>query len=235
LWDTLEQAGFDNRKWRRETVDQTQRQTRRATPSNFGEPRSNSRAAALAIWHRSRPALGTIVETYLRTPRCYTGPIPLSLRVATGRHPSDPKRWCPMMVAAVLQDGAIQAVHRTFLRYDGLGKADLDPDKMTLGPCKGGAVQLAPAGPILAIAEGIETSLSYMQFTATPTWSALSAGGIQNLVLPSCINQVVIVADPDPVGIIAAHSAARRWLREGRRVSICRPPLGCDFNDLARA
>ena len=139
-----------------------------------------------------------------------------------------------MMVAAVLYGGRIVAVHRTFLRPDGSGKAKLDPDKMTLGPCKGGAVPLAPAGRVLAVAEGIETALSYMEVTGTPTWAALSAGGIRNIVLPDCVCEVVVAADPDPVGIMAAHAAARRWLREGRRVSIARPPLGCDFNDLAR-
>jgi hypothetical protein len=31
------------------------------------------------------------------------------------------------------------------------------------------------------------------------------------------------------------HVAARRWIGEGRRISIVRTLLGCDFNDLARA
>jgi hypothetical protein len=73
-----------------------------------------------------------------------------------------------------------------------------------------------------------------MQATGIPTWAALSAVGIRNLTLPPSITEVVIAADPDPVGIMAARAAARRWLAEGRRVSIARPPLGLDFNDLAR-
>jgi hypothetical protein len=140
-----------------------------------------------------------------------------------------------MMVAPVMLHGRIVAVHRTFLHPDGAGKAHLDPDKMTLGPVKGGAVHLVAAGPILAVSEGIESGLSYMQATGTPTWAALSASGIQNLILPDIVREVVIAVDPDPVGIMAAHAAARRWISEGRRVSIARPPLGCDFNDLARA
>jgi putative DNA primase/helicase len=74
-----------------------------------------------------------------------------------------------------------------------------------------------------------------MQLTGTPTWAALSAAGIRTLLLPETVREVVIAADPDPVGIVAAHFAARRWLHEGRRVSIARPPLGYDFNDLVRA
>ena len=123
-----------------------------------------------------------------------------------------------MMVAVVVREDRIVAIHRTFLRADGAGKADLDPDKMTLGPCKGGAVPLAPPGPILAVAEGIETGLSYQQTTDIPTWAALSAGGIRNLVLPDIVEEVVVAADPDPVGMMAARAAAGRWLAQGRRV-----------------
>jgi putative DNA primase/helicase len=127
------------------------------------------------------------------------------------------------------------AVHRSFLAIDGSGKATLDPVRMCHGPVGGAAVRLAPAGSVLAIAEGIETAISYMQATGTPTWAALSARGIRALVLPENTREVVIAADPDPVGIMAAHAAARRWICEGRRVSIVRPPLGRDFNDLARS
>jgi hypothetical protein len=89
-----------------------------------------------------------------------------------GRHPSDPDHYYPMMVGAVVRDDRLVAIHRTFLRADGTRKADLDPAKLTLGTCKGASVPLAPAGPILAIAEGIETALSFMQATGIPTWSA---------------------------------------------------------------
>ena len=113
-----------------------------------------------------------------------------------------------MMVAAVVREDRIVAIHRTFLRADGAGKADLDPDKMTLGPCKGGAVPLAPVRRILAVAEGIETGISYQQATNIPTWAALSAGGIRNLVLPDLVEEVTVAADPDPVGLMAALAAA---------------------------
>jgi phage/plasmid primase-like uncharacterized protein len=142
------------------------------------------------------------------------------------------------MIASVVLEGdmsRIIAAHRTFLRHDGRGKADLDPNKMSLGPCKSGAVPLAPAGRLLAVTEGIETGLSCMQVTGIPTWAALSTGGVRGLVLPSNVEEVIIAADPDIPGIRAAHEAARRWLAEGRQVRIARPPAGRDFNDLLRA
>jgi phage/plasmid primase-like uncharacterized protein len=130
-------------------------------------------------------------------------------------------------------DGPV-AVHCTYLRSDGSGKASIEPAKRFIGPVGGAAVQLAPAAEILAVCEGIETGLSYMEATGTPTWAALSAGGIRQLILPDEVQHVIIAAAPDPVGIMAARAAARRWLAEGRRVSIARPPVGFDFNDLAR-
>ena len=192
--------------------------------------------AAFAIWRRARPAEGTAVETYLRVARGYGGPIPPILRFAAGKHPSDPDQYHPMMVAAVVRDDRLVAIHRTFLRADGTGKADLDPAKMTLGPCKSGAVPLAPAGPILAIAEGIETALSFMQATGIPTWSALSAGGIRSLILPPSVHEVIIAADNDPTGLANAYAAARRWTTYGRKVRVVVPPTGRgDFSDMARA
>jgi hypothetical protein len=84
----------------------------------------SSAKAALAIWERSKPAPGTVVETYLRG-RGYLGPIPPTLRYATGVHPSD-QQWHPIMLAAAMLPGdppETVGVHRTFLLEDGSGKA----------------------------------------------------------------------------------------------------------------
>lgn len=245
LQGALERAGLLPRRSRQRRVERRRQSTRgKSVPKStelLGHPvstLSNSdpkrEQAALTIWRRSRPADGTTAETYLRS-RGYPGPIPPTLRFASGKHPSDPDQYHPMMVGAVVCDDHIVAIHRTFLRPDGRGKADLDPNKMTIGRCKGAAVRLAPAGPILALAEGIETALSYMQVRGLPTWAALSAGGFRSLILPEEVREIIIAADSDPVGLIAARAAARLWLAEGRQVSIARPPLGVDFNDLVRA
>ena len=85
-----------------------------------------------------------------------------------------------------------------------------------------------------AVSEGIETGLSVLQATGIPTLAALSAAGVQALVLPACVHEVFIAADADPVGMDAAETAARRWHTEGRIVRIVKPPEGLDFNDLSR-
>ncbi len=45
---------------------------------------------------------------------------------------------------------------------------------------------------------------------------------------------VTIAADADDAGEEAAQSAAQRFIAEGRKVKIARPPKGMDFNDLAQ-
>jgi putative DNA primase/helicase len=210
-------------------------------PTNFPSPRppptrrASSLEAALAMWERSQPASGTIVERYLRA-RGYPGPVPQFLRYVTGKHPSDEKFHSVMLAAAILltDPPKIVGVHRTFLREDGSGKAPLNPDKMTLGDIRGAGVPLATLMPKVAVSEGIETGLSVQQATGIPTVAAVSAGGVQALLLPAGVTEVIIAADADEVGIKAAHAAARRWYDEGRTVRIAKPPEGKDFNDLAR-
>jgi putative DNA primase/helicase len=187
---------------------------------------------ALAIWQTARSAKGSLVETYLAS-RGINLPPPDVLRFQPGlKHPSGAS-W-PAMVALVTDgvEGTPLAIHRTCLARDGAGKAPIEPQKLMLGPCRGGVVRLAPPGALLMIGEGIETCLSAMQATGHPAWAALSTSGLRSLSLPNDKRDIIILADADEAGEAAAKDAARRWVREGRRVRIARPPQGMDFNDL---
>jgi hypothetical protein len=138
------------------------------------------------------------------------------------------------MIALVTRgsDDTPIAIHRTYLARDGASKAPVDPQKMMLGPCRGGVVRLGPIGNRLMIAEGIETALSVMQAIGHPVWAALSTSGLRGLDLPSDVRQVIVLADGDGPGEAAARESAWRWKREGRGVRIARPPQGMDFNDM---
>jgi putative DNA primase/helicase len=123
-------------------------------------------------------------------------------------------------------------IHRTFLACNGRGKAAVDPQKMMLGPCRGGAVRLGLLGDVLMVGEGIETCLAAMQAIGHPAWAALSTSGLRSLDLPEGVRDVIVLADGDDSGEAAARDRAWRWKREGRRVRIARPPQGMDFNDV---
>lgn len=188
--------------------------------------------AALSIWEAASPSGGTPVETYLGS-RGLRVPATPTLRFHPSlKHPSGDS-W-PAMIALVTRgsDDVPLAIHRTFLARNGDGKAPVEPKKMMLGPCRGGAVRLAQVGEVLLVGEGIETCLAAMQETGHAAWAALSTSGLRALDLPKDVRDVVVLADADDPGEAAAQDCASRWIREGRRVRIAQPPKGMDFNDM---
>jgi hypothetical protein len=151
-----------------------------------------------------------------------------------GKHPKSGQIRYPQMIGGVERVGerGIVGVSRTFLLDDGMGKAPVDPARMFCGLIKGGAVRLGQwqSGNWLAVTEGIETGLAFMQVTGIVTWAALSAVGVSSLLLPPDVAKVVIGADNDEVGIRAAEQAADRFRQEGRKVKI-KLADGSDWND----
>lgn len=213
-----------------------ERAPRNPPPQTRRQPNRHADTAR-RLWAAARSAEDTATARYLET-RGYAGPIPPTLRhLALHRHTTGTD-W-PVMLGAVTcwPHREVVAVHRTYLREDGSGKAPVDPAKMTLGPISGGAVRLAPAGPVLALAEGIETALSVMVSTGLPTWACLSAGGLREVRIPDTAAEIVIAADNDKngVGQDAAEALAARLSREGRKVRVLLPPRpGMDFNDMLK-
>jgi hypothetical protein len=186
---------------------------------------------ALAIWQSAKPAPRTLVETYLAWGINLTAPD--ALRFHPGlKHPSG-GLW-PAMVALVTSgaDGTPIAIHRTYLAFDGGGKAPVAPQKMMLGPCRGGAVRLSKHHDVLMVGDGLEICLAAMLATGRAAWAALSTSGLRGLDLPEDVRDVIVLADGDEAGETAAQECALRWKRRGRRVRLARPPQGMDFNDL---
>jgi hypothetical protein len=202
--------------------------------SNEPDPTAKIEAARLT-YQPLRPAAGTIVECYLRS-RAIILPVPSALRCGEAPHRLGAR--FPAMVAPVVGvDGVLTGIHSTFLRSDGSGKADLDPEfqRETRGVIRGGSIRLAEYDPAheLLVGEGVETTLSAIQIFRLPGWSAVSCGGLRTLTLPSAVRSVCIAADNDPAGRRTASIAHERWTSEGRRVRVVMPPVaGTDFNDV---
>jgi hypothetical protein len=73
-----------------------------------------------------------------------------------------------------IEDAAVQGVHITRLRYDGLGKAGTGRDKFMVGRSIGTPIVLGPPNDLLGlvITEGIEDGLSVHDVTGLETWAA---------------------------------------------------------------
>jgi putative DNA primase/helicase len=200
--------------------------------------RQKRTAEALDFWfHETADPRGTVVERYWVS-RGLSLPLPLTIRASRSwiQHPEGGAR--PVMTALVeLVDHGPVAIHKTWLGVDGSTKASFRSPRLSLGPVSGAAVRLAEAGEMLVVGEGIETAGSILTATGLPAWAALSAGGIERLVLPHLplAATVIIAADHDETGVgeRAARAAAERWLGEGRRARIALPPVpGTDWNDV---
>jgi putative DNA primase/helicase len=226
-----------------------------------GEPVHNSRKLSLVhpdrtddkqriafaqrIWRECREPKGTAVERYLHV-RGFSGELP-SRELADGharlaipaslrfhprlKHPTG--LYLPAMVAAIENlEGQIVGIHRTFLKPDGTGKADVAPSKMILGCVKGCAVHLTAPAPELVLCEGIEDGLAILQATGRRVWATLSCSILAEVHLPTFVIDVIIAADNDGPGLKAARDAVARFKREGKRVQIVLPGGGLkDFND----
>jgi len=152
------------------------------------------------------------------------------------RHPEGGQR--PLMVGVIehVELGVI-GITRTYIAVDGSQKAVFAKPRLFLGLANGGGVWLGgvPGEGELAVGEGVESVLSYLQLHALPGVAALSASGLRNLILPPEARSIVIAADHDKnrVGWKASVAAARRWGGEMRRVRIDMPPEpGTDWNDV---
>jgi phage/plasmid primase-like uncharacterized protein len=194
------------------------------------------------IWRRSEPVPGTPGVVYLGARGIgHLVDCPDLRFRANCSHPTG--AGLPALVAAVRDvDGRLVGVHRTYIGRDGIGKAEIEPQKASLGPVHGGTVRLAPIEQVLetgelVIAEGIETAASAGLLLDLPAWAAITAGNLaRGVVLPNNIRKVLIASDRDPAGQDAARVAWYRFHREGRSVRIATPDEGRgDFNDIACA
>ena len=193
-------------------------------------------AQAEACWKEAGPIEGTVAETYLRG-RGITAELPRSLRFHPECWHGPTAKRLPAMVAAV-QGVARPAIHRTYLRPDGSGKAEVEPAKMMLGSTRGGAVRLADGRDGLIVAEGLESALSLTwpshMGAQIAVWAALSTSGMETLTLPRAPGSLLIAVDGEEAGRAAGRRLATRAVGAGWTVQIADPGDGKDYNDVLR-
>uniref|UniRef100_UPI0035583D8B DUF7146 domain-containing protein n=1 Tax=Mangrovibrevibacter kandeliae TaxID=2968473 RepID=UPI0035583D8B len=201
---------------------------------------------AAGIWKSTQLLAGSLAEVYLRARGIDLIDEP-NLRF----HPSLPYPKAgkhPALVARVQgPDGKGIGVWRIFLAPDGRGKAQVENAKLGLGNVKGGAVRLGGEGPVVGIAEGVETALAAHELDRRhPIWAGLSTSGIMTFVPPPFVRRVLIYPDGDIAkirdgkvheapGMRAALVLKERLVGEHKPSAIIDPPREGDYLDALQA
>lgn len=197
--------------------------------------RASRTVEAQAIWERAIPAAGTLAETYLASRRIF-GPLPPDIRFS--RLPYGKSSPLPCLVAAVRNlSGDVVGVQRVYLRNDGSRKANLPKTKLSLGKVAGGAIRLGDldASGSVTVCEGPEDGLSLLETMGGPVWVAAGATFMPTMQFPPEIRSIIIGADNDEAGALAADKAAKAFVKRGLAVRIIRPLTGFkDWNDELR-
>jgi DNA primase len=190
---------------------------------------------ARAIWQMAEKAPGSPVEAYLAM-RAIRPPFPPDIGFA--RLPCANLGPLPCLVAAVRNvEGDVMGIQRIWLAHDGLGKADIDKPKRSLGRIKGGAIRLGELDGTgcVTVCEGPEDGLSLLEMLGGPVWVAAGATFLPAMQFPPEVRSIVIGADNDPAGENAAREAAHAFTIRGLSVRIIRPLEDFkDFNDELR-
>jgi Toprim domain len=227
--DALDEARSFLNEPPRQAVD------RAAYDTAEGAARNPAKAAA-RLFALTSPVPGTIAETYLRGRGITTDlGFPAIGFLTNCYHRADgsiePKPL-PALIARVTNlNGRITGVHRTWLRADGGGKADLPEPRKALGELRGHGVRFGIPSVVLAAGEGIETMLALRTVLAhLPSVAALSAAHLGALHLPEGLKRLYIACDNDRAGLDAGLALATRAISQGIAARLLVPD-GKDFND----
>lgn len=240
---------------------------RRANETAQRETDARIIARAERLWRAATPDIqGTLAEIYLATRGLPIREIPgfewADVRFMPAlewwRHPGHDadgvvvaRPRFPAMVWAVRQpDGALSAVHCTFLRADGLKKAHVGNPKLMLGLVAGGVIRLVrgPSGltaeaardaeisGLLGVGEGVEDGLTIaLAAPEARVWAVTSLGNLGNLpVGHPCVSAVVVAQDNDwgkAQAREAFETAMERIEAAGKPVTVVRSRWGKDLND----
>lgn len=208
---------------------------RKPRPAPVIRDPERAKAAIARVWKECTPIAETPAERYLEKRGIWRSNMSPILRFHPGlaywkgKFPAAKRLGVfPAMVAPVVNArGEVVTLHRTFLQADG-SKAPVPEVKkamMMCAPLNGAAIPLFPAGPVLGLAEGIETSLAVHAIARIPVWSTVNRVLLEQVDLPDAVRHVVIFADKDVSrdGMLSAETAAERMAAQGRSVEVVCP------------
>ena len=197
------------------------------------KPKADMRPVAQRIVNGSVPIEGTPAAVYLRS-RGITTDLPHTLRFArlappkidgNGLLAANGPGLLPTLIAIVTNPiGDLVGLQRTYLTEDGRKAAvkatdtDRNPKvKYSLGNVVGGSIQLGPPSASMLVTEGLEDGLTLAQALGRSVWVAAGTSMMPQMAFAPVTRAVVIGADGDDAGAVAAAKAAGgiRYRRTG--------------------
>ncbi|MDF0490160.1 toprim domain-containing protein [Sphingomonas sp. H39-1-10] len=208
-----------------------------ATPSTNNDPAGDRmRARARELWDEAQPIATGIADRYLLSRGLEMRPAALRFHPRTPFGPGRYPRRRPSILAAVAEPGRFTGLQRIPLEPDGSGLArDLPEPKRGLARPLGGAVQLFRPGPILGLAEGVETAMSAAFLLGIPVWAALGAERLHQIIIPRMVERLLLLPDNDRAGSIAVGRAETAYAGRPFDLDLEWPWFGLnDWNDVLR-
>lgn len=211
-----------------------------STAAAFAKPaRAGSPAAAKRLFAASKPLIGSLAATYLRSrgitrsydqpalrfhPRCYYKP-------NEDDAPGTPGAFPALIAAVTNTDGVQTGTHRTWLDPSGLTKANVASPRRAIGNILRNAVRFGTADDVLIAGEGIETILSLREILPTmPMAAATSSAHLAAILFPPTLQRLYVARDRDAAGDAAFRILTDRAQAAGIELMSLMPELG-DFND----
>ena len=184
------------------------------------------------LWRHREPIECSPAEIYLRDVRQCDCEFPATFGflppLKQGHHPAlisgfgiphEPKQGM-----LELADLNLRGVHLIRLKPAGSGKAEVQPNKIFVGPSKGWPIVIAPPTDLLglAITEGIEDALSVHEATGLGVWASGAANRMPALaaLIPAYIECVTVYAHDDEVGQRSARALGDALFARGIEVFV---------------
>ena len=202
------------------------------------EPLGTRSAAALYLWSRGLSGANSPggLNPY---------PSLLAHPALPYHHEGERGVYPALILPVTASDGSITALQRIWVvdrvelrRGDEDARAPVAVRKKSLGHFGDGAVRLAPPGPILGFAEGVETALAVMKLFRFPCWALCGTARMghgarpPSFWIPPEVDTVMMFGDNGAAGHAAASHAADALRRRGIRAGAHFPDRGYgDFND----
>lgn len=146
----------------------------------------------------------------------------------------------PCMLALVVdRNGDPVTIHRTFLTEQGQ-KAPVESAKKLMPyptdrDASGGAIHLSGTGPVLNVAEGIETAFAVQAMVGGSIWATVNASMMRNLEIGEPVEAVWVWADLDRSGDgqKSGRELVERQRKQGLQATCMVPPVSVPAGDKA--